>query len=157
MTVTGKIQKFRMREISIEEIRLLALRQGRGERMEPRPAPALRWRAARSEARGRVKNDGETQASTKGHHLGCAWSARRWWSGAGRRRGGRSSRPPVSIRSCSANPTRGSPRTPYSRLWLDLARRMDDEFFGMDARRLKSGSFAFMSRCAIHEQTWNRR
>ncbi|WP_413783848.1 hypothetical protein, partial [Pseudomonas aeruginosa] len=25
----GKIQKFRMREISIEEIRLLALRQGR--------------------------------------------------------------------------------------------------------------------------------
>ena len=41
----------------------------------------------------------------------------------------------------------------YSRLWLDLARRMDDEFFGMDARRLKSGSFAFMSRCAIHEQT----
>ncbi len=30
---------------------------------------------------------------------------------------------------------------------------MDDEFFGMDARRLKSGSFAFMSRCAIHEQT----
>ncbi len=29
MTVTGKIQKFRMREISIEEIRLLALRQGR--------------------------------------------------------------------------------------------------------------------------------
>ncbi|MGZ2157906.1 AMP-binding protein, partial [Acinetobacter baumannii] len=29
MTVTGKIQKFRMREISIEEIRLLALREGR--------------------------------------------------------------------------------------------------------------------------------
>lgn len=41
----------------------------------------------------------------------------------------------------------------YSRLWLDLARRMDDEFFGMDSRRLKSGSFAFMSRCAIHEPT----
>ncbi|PAP71200.1 AMP-binding protein [Pseudomonas aeruginosa] len=29
MTVTGKIQKFRMREVSIEEIRLLALREGR--------------------------------------------------------------------------------------------------------------------------------
>lgn len=45
----------------------------------------------------------------------------------------------------------------YSRLWLDLARRMDDEFFGMDSRRLKSGSFAFMSRCAITSRPWSRR
>lgn len=41
----------------------------------------------------------------------------------------------------------------YARLWLQLAERMDDEFFGMDSRRLKSGSFAFMARTAIKEPT----
>lgn len=34
----------------------------------------------------------------------------------------------------------------YSRLWLQLARRYDDEFFALDPRRLRSGSFAFLCR-----------
>ena len=33
------------------------------------------------------------------------------------------------------------PATAYARLWRLLARRGDDEFFGMDPRKLKSGSF----------------
>ncbi|WP_350448612.1 AraC family transcriptional regulator [Pseudomonas solani] len=39
----------------------------------------------------------------------------------------------------------------YARLWLGLAQRMDDEFFGMNPRRMKSGSFAFMARAALKE------
>ncbi len=39
----------------------------------------------------------------------------------------------------------------YSRLWLLIAQAMDDEFFGMNARRMKVGSFAFMCRTALHE------
>lgn len=50
----------------------------------------------------------------------------------------------------------GSPRArvssqAYARLWLRLAAHMDDEFFGMNSRRLKSGSFAFMARAALKE------
>lgn len=41
----------------------------------------------------------------------------------------------------------------YSRLWLRLARQLDDEFFAMNRRRMKSGSFNFMARTAIHEGT----
>ena len=41
------------------------------------------------------------------------------------------------------------PATAYARLWRLLARRGDDEFFGMDPRKLKSGSFAFLCRCAM--------
>ncbi|VXC40999.1 AraC family transcriptional regulator [Pseudomonas sp. 8O] len=37
----------------------------------------------------------------------------------------------------------------YARLWLALAAGLDDEFFGMDSRRLKSGTFAFMARTAL--------
>ncbi|MCY1514023.1 hypothetical protein D9M68_485490 [compost metagenome] len=39
----------------------------------------------------------------------------------------------------------------YARLWLRLARELDDEFFAMNPRRMKSGSFNFMARAAIHE------
>ncbi|MDM8350225.1 AraC family transcriptional regulator [Pseudomonas sp. sp1636] len=39
----------------------------------------------------------------------------------------------------------------YARLWLLLAKAMDDEFFGMNARRMKSGSYAFMARSALKE------
>ncbi|WP_339516878.1 AraC family transcriptional regulator [Pseudomonas sp. RL_15y_Pfl2_60] len=39
----------------------------------------------------------------------------------------------------------------YAQLWLDLARQMDDEFFGLNARRMKVGSFAFMARTASKE------
>lgn len=45
------------------------------------------------------------------------------------------------------------PATAYARLWRLLARRMDDEFFGMDSRRLKSGSLAFLCRCAMAQPT----
>lgn len=37
----------------------------------------------------------------------------------------------------------------YARLWLALAAGLDDEFFGMDSRRLKSGTFALMARTAL--------
>ncbi|MNF70639.1 HTH-type transcriptional regulator VirS [compost metagenome] len=43
--------------------------------------------------------------------------------------------------------------TAYARLWRLLARRQDDEFFGMDPRRLKSGSLAFMCRAAMAQPT----
>jgi AraC-like DNA-binding protein len=41
----------------------------------------------------------------------------------------------------------------YGRLWRRLARAQDDEFFGMDARPLRSGSFAFISRMAVAQPT----
>lgn len=41
------------------------------------------------------------------------------------------------------------PATAYARLWRLLARRRDDEFFGMDPRALKSGSLAFLCRAAM--------
>ena len=41
----------------------------------------------------------------------------------------------------------------YARLWLAIARQMDDEFFGMNQRRMKVGSFAFMARAAAKELT----
>jgi hypothetical protein len=41
------------------------------------------------------------------------------------------------------------PATAYARLWRLLARRGDDEFFGMDPRKLKSGSLEFLCRCAM--------
>ncbi|NWL17824.1 AraC family transcriptional regulator [Pseudomonas umsongensis] len=37
----------------------------------------------------------------------------------------------------------------YARLWRLLAKRRDDEFFGMDPRKLKSGSLEFLCRCAM--------
>lgn len=37
----------------------------------------------------------------------------------------------------------------YSKLWRRLARYFDDEFFGMDARRMRAGSFAFVCRAAM--------
>ncbi|MEB0041328.1 MULTISPECIES: AraC family transcriptional regulator [unclassified Pseudomonas] len=41
----------------------------------------------------------------------------------------------------------------YARLWRLLARRLDDEFFGMDPRRLKSGSLAFLCRSSMAQLT----
>ncbi|HCT06949.1 MULTISPECIES: AraC family transcriptional regulator [unclassified Pseudomonas] len=45
------------------------------------------------------------------------------------------------------------PATAYARLWRLLARRMDDEFFGMDPRKLKSGSLEFLCRAAMAQPT----
>ncbi|ARU88618.1 AraC family transcriptional regulator [Pseudomonas sp. M30-35] len=44
----------------------------------------------------------------------------------------------------------------YAQLWLALAQRTDDEFFGLNARRMKVGSFAFMARTASQEPTLER-
>ncbi|TWR88308.1 AraC family transcriptional regulator [Pseudomonas saxonica] len=45
------------------------------------------------------------------------------------------------------------PATVYARLWRLLARRLDDEFFGMDPRKLRAGSLAFMCRAAMAQPT----
>lgn len=45
------------------------------------------------------------------------------------------------------------PASQYARLWRLLARRCDDEFFGMDPRKLKSGSLAFLCRSAMAQPT----
>lgn len=41
------------------------------------------------------------------------------------------------------------PAAAFARLWLAVSQVLDDEFFGLDARRLKVGSFALVSRAAI--------
>lgn len=45
------------------------------------------------------------------------------------------------------------PARVYARLWRLLARLQDDEFFGMDPRRLRSGSLAFLCRAAMAQPT----
>ncbi|MEN2394190.1 AraC family transcriptional regulator [Pseudomonas halotolerans] len=51
------------------------------------------------------------------------------------------------------NPQARVPAHAYARLWRLLARRLDDEFFGMDGRKLKSGSLAFLCQCAMAQPT----
>ena len=41
----------------------------------------------------------------------------------------------------------------YSALWLSVARTLDDELFGQDARRMKVGSFSMMCHTLIHCKT----
>lgn len=41
----------------------------------------------------------------------------------------------------------------YSKLWRRLARHFDDEFFGMETRRMRAGSFAFVCRAAMAQPT----
>ncbi|MHC6226456.1 AraC family transcriptional regulator [Pseudomonas sp. X10] len=43
--------------------------------------------------------------------------------------------------------------TAYAQLWRLLARRCNDEFFGMDPRGLRSGSLAFLCRAAMAQPT----
>lgn len=45
------------------------------------------------------------------------------------------------------------PSALYGQLWRALAASMDDEFFGMNARRMKAGSFSFMAAIALREPT----
>jgi AraC-like DNA-binding protein len=42
------------------------------------------------------------------------------------------------------------PAAAYSALWLAVAREIDDEFFGLDRRRMKSGSFALLCHAVLH-------
>lgn len=41
----------------------------------------------------------------------------------------------------------------YAQLWRLLAKQTDDEFFGMDSRRLKKGSLKFLCQCAMAQPT----
>jgi AraC-like DNA-binding protein len=41
------------------------------------------------------------------------------------------------------------PATAFSSLWLSVARELDDEFFGLDRRAMKVGSFALVAQAAI--------
>ena len=45
------------------------------------------------------------------------------------------------------------PAVVYARMWRLLARRLEDEFFGMDSRKLRFGSLAFMCRSAMVQPT----
>lgn len=45
------------------------------------------------------------------------------------------------------------PAHAYARMWRLLARRLDDEFFGMDPRPLRAGSLAYMCRSAMVQPT----
>lgn len=38
----------------------------------------------------------------------------------------------------------------YAALWRLVIRRLDDEFFGQDSRRMKAGSFALLCRSVVH-------
>lgn len=42
------------------------------------------------------------------------------------------------------------PAAAFSALWLSVAREMDDEFFGLDRRRMKVGSFALLTHASLH-------
>lgn len=44
------------------------------------------------------------------------------------------------------------PAAAFSALWLAVARELDDEFFGLDRRRMKGGSFAFLCHAALHSE-----
>ncbi|WP_242392520.1 AraC family transcriptional regulator [Anaeromyxobacter oryzisoli] len=41
----------------------------------------------------------------------------------------------------------------FSALWLAVSRELDDEFFGLDRRRMKCGSFALLCHAALHTGT----
>ncbi|MDD3935243.1 AraC family transcriptional regulator [Rhodoferax sp.] len=40
----------------------------------------------------------------------------------------------------------------FAALWMAVARELDDEFFGMDRRRMKVGSFALLCHAVLHSQ-----
>lgn len=48
------------------------------------------------------------------------------------------------------------PAPAFAALWMAVARELDDEFFGLDSRRMKVGSFALIARAAAGEPTVER-
>lgn len=48
------------------------------------------------------------------------------------------------------------PAGAFAALWLAVARELDDEFFGLDARRMKVGSFALLCHAVLHAGTLER-
>jgi len=49
-----------------------------------------------------------------------------------------------------ANPQARVPAQAFSALWLAVAHELDDEFFGLDSRRAKVGTFALVARASLH-------
>ncbi len=45
------------------------------------------------------------------------------------------------------------PAASFSALWLAVAGELDDEFFGLDRRRMKCGSFAMLCHSVLHGET----
>src|SRR5438105_6279003 len=48
------------------------------------------------------------------------------------------------------------PAQSFAALWLAVARELDDEFFGLDARRMKVGSFALLCQAVLHSDNLDR-
>lgn len=48
------------------------------------------------------------------------------------------------------------PARAFAALWLAVAHQLDDEFFGLDSRRMKVGSFALMCHAVLHCGTLGR-
>lgn len=56
---------------------------------------------------------------------------------------------PVALEQAQAR----VPAAAFARLWMAVARLLDDEFFGLDARRMKVGSFAMLCRSLLSHAT----
>jgi AraC-like DNA-binding protein len=48
-----------------------------------------------------------------------------------------------------ADPNARVPAAAFAALWMAIAREIDDEFFGLDGRRMKVGSFALITHAAV--------
>lgn len=59
---------------------------------------------------------------------------------------------PEWLRSAGARVTAEA----FAALWLAVAHELDDEFFGLDSRRMKVGSFALLSHAVLHAGTLER-
>ena len=53
-------------------------------------------------------------------------------------------------------PSARIPAQSFAALWLAVAREIDDEFFGLDRRRMKVGSFALLSHAVLHSANLDR-
>lgn len=52
-----------------------------------------------------------------------------------------------------AQPAARVPAEAFARLWMAVARQLDDEFFGLDARRMKVGTFAMLCQVLAGQPT----
>ena len=59
---------------------------------------------------------------------------------------------PELLRSAGARVTSEA----FAALWMAVAQALDDEFFGLDRRRMKVGSFALLSHAVLHAGTLER-
>jgi AraC-like DNA-binding protein len=59
---------------------------------------------------------------------------------------------PELLRSSGARVTSQA----FAALWMSVAQALDDEFFGLDRRRMKVGSFALLSHAVLHAGTLER-